>query len=287
MVATTNPMYRFVTFVDGSNLAATLRRMSLRIDNYEPLYRHIFENATKAWRTTFDGPGAAAQLHRVKWYEVGSLDEWNLDDAKAQLVLRDIFERDADLKRFYLALAAQKNPNRSRADLAHDAWSLCFTDVRRWYEERRDLVDGFRRFHYAIRSATGFIDLVECGHWKLDLIRRQVLEKGLDTRLAVDLVTLIDTYEVALLVPGDTEIPSIEHVQARGRHVGVVEFIAGNGRERRPEKGLSRVRVAADFVVQVHEADLLKAGIVKKTTGPTGATQAAASRISGQGQIPS
>jgi uncharacterized LabA/DUF88 family protein len=279
MAATIHPMYRFVTFVDGSSLAATLRRMSLRIDNYEPLYRHIFENATKAWRTTFDGPGATAQLHRVKWYEVGSLDEWNLDDERAQLVLRDIFERDADSKRLYMALAAQKHPQRSRVELADDAWSLCFTDVRRWYEERRDLVDGFRRFHYAVRSATGFIDLVECGHWKLDLIRRQVMEKGLDTRLAVDLVTLLDTYEVALLVPGDTEIPSIEHVQARGRHVGVIEFVAGNGRERKAAPALSRIRVAADFVVQVHEADLLNAGIVKKTTGPPGATQAATRRM--------
>jgi uncharacterized LabA/DUF88 family protein len=280
-------MYRFVTFVDGSNLAATLRRMSLRIDNYEPLYRHIFENATKAWRTTFDGPGAAAQLHRVKWYEVGSLDEWNLDDAKAQLVLRDIFERDTDSKRFYMALAAQKAPHRSRTELAHDAWSLCFTDVRRWYEERRDLVEGFRRFHYAIRSATGFIDLVECGHWKLDLIHRQVIEKGLDTRLAVDLVTLIDTYEVALIVPGDTEIPSVEHVQARGRHVGVVEFVSGNGRERKAVSALSRIRMAADFVVQVHESDLISRGIVKKASGPPGAAQTASTRIAPQADIPS
>src|SRR5262245_28173827 len=153
-------MHRFVTFVDGSSLAGMLRRMSLRVDKYEPLFRHIFESAAKAWRTTFDGPAAPAQLHRVKWYEIGALDEWNLDDQKAQLVLRDVFERDADSKRFYLALASQKAPHRSRADLAHDAWTLCFTDVRRWYDERRDLVEGFRRFHYAIRSATDFIDLV-------------------------------------------------------------------------------------------------------------------------------
>jgi uncharacterized LabA/DUF88 family protein len=280
-------MYRFVTFVDGSNLAATLRRMSLRIDSYEPLYRYIFEGATKAWRTTFDGPAAAAQLHRVKWYEIGSLDEWNLDDAKAQLVLRDIFERDTDAKRMYMALAGQKAPHRSRAELAQDAWSLCFTDARRWYEERRDLVDGFRRFHYAIRSTAGFIDLVECGHWKLDLIRRQVIEKGLDTRLAVDLVTLLDTYEVALIVPGDTEVPSVEHVQARGRHVGVVEFIAGSGRDKRGVQALSRIRVAADFVVQVHETELISRGIVKKAGSQHAAAAATASRISGHSDIPS
>jgi uncharacterized LabA/DUF88 family protein len=270
-------MYRFVIFVDGSNFAGVLRRLSLRVDNYEPLFRHIFEGATRAWRTTFDGAGAPAQLHRVKWYEVGSLDEWNLDDAKAQLALREVFERDHDAKRFYMALASQKNPNRPRSDHAHDAWSMCFTDARRWYEERRDLVDGFRRFHYAIRSGTGFIDVVECGHWKLDLIHRQVLEKGLETRLAVDMVTLLDTYDVALLVPGDGEtIPSIDHVQARGRHVGVVEFVSAQPRERSGPPQLSRVRMSADFVVQVGETELIERGLAKKAVRPPTAAAAAA-----------
>jgi uncharacterized LabA/DUF88 family protein len=270
-------MHRFVIFVDGSTLAGALRRSSLRIDNYETLFRHIFEGATRAWRTTFDGPAAPAQLHRVKWYEVGSLDEWNLDDAKAQLVLRDIFERDHESKRFYMALASQKGPQRSRAELAHEAWSLCFTDIRRWYEERRDLVDGFRRFHYAIRSATDFIDLVECGHWKLDLIHRQVIEKGLETRLAVDMVTLMDTYDVAVLVPGDADtVPSLDHVQARGRHVGVVELLSGGPREKKGAAPMSRLRVAADFVVQVSETDLISRGLAKKAAGASTSTSASA-----------
>jgi uncharacterized LabA/DUF88 family protein len=278
-------MYRFVIFVDGSNLAGILRRMNLRVDDYEALFRHVFEGATKAWRTTFDGPGAHAQLHRVKWYEVGSLDEWNLDDPKAQLVLRDIFERDPDSKRFYMALASQKAPHRQRSELAQDAWSLCFTDLRRWYEERRDLVEGFRRFHYAIRSTTDFIDLVECGHWKLDLIHRQVTEKGLDTRLAVDMVTLLDTYEVALLLPGESDIPSVDHVQARGRHVGVVELAAGHAREKKGTLSLSRLRVAADFVVEMREAELISRGLARKATSVS--TAAASSGIPRQSDIPS
>jgi uncharacterized LabA/DUF88 family protein len=278
-------MYRFVIFVDGSSFAGVLRRFNLRVDNYETLFRYVFEGATKTWRTTFEGAGIPAQLHRVKWYEVGSLDEWNLDDAKAQLALHDVFERDHEMKRFYMALAIQKNPDRTRAEHAHDAWSLCFTDARRWYEERRDLVEGFRRFHYAIRSATGFIDVVECGHWKLDLIHRQVLEKGLDMRLAVDMVTLLDTYDVALLVPGDTEnIPSVDHVQARGRHVGVVEFVSPHARERKGSAALSRLRMAADFVVPVNETDLIARGLAEKATRAS-STAGAAPSLSRQSDI--
>jgi len=258
-------MYRFVTFVDGSNLAGLLRRMSLRVDNYETLFRHVFEGATKAWRTTFDGSAAPAQLHRVKWYEVGSMDEWNLADSKAQTVLRELFDKDRDLKRAYMAIAGQKLGSRPQSEVALEAWTLCFNDLRRWYDERRELVEGFRRFHYAIRSGTDFIDVVECGHWKLDLLHRSVVEKGLDMRLAVDMVTLLENYDVAVLIAGDTDnIPSLDHVQAKGRHVGVVDFLAGHPRERRVAAPSSRLKVSADFVVQVYEMDLISRGIAKK-----------------------
>ena len=70
----------------------------------------------------------------------------------------------------------------------------------------------------------------------MDLIHRQVVEKGLDTRLAVDLLTLLDTYEVALLMPGDIDVPSVDHVQAKGRHVGVVEFVGGHSREEKERR---------------------------------------------------
>jgi uncharacterized LabA/DUF88 family protein len=259
-------MYRFVTFVDGSNLVGVLRRMNLRVEDYEALFRHIFDTATKVWKGTFDGGSPVAQLHGVKWYEVGSLDEWNLGDAKAQAVLRDIFDKDRDLRRTYMALAGQKLPGRPQAEIAVEAWSMCFNDLSQWYKERQELVEGFRRFHYAIRSGTDFIDVIECGHWKLDLLHRTVLEKGLDTRLAVDMVTLLDNYEVALLISGDADnIPCLDFVQSKGRHVAVVEFLGGYPPEKKGPASSSRLKVAADFVVQIYEMDLVGRSIAKKT----------------------
>jgi hypothetical protein len=45
------------------------------------------------------------QLKRVYWYGIGTIDEWNLADPKAQFHLHERFEADRDLKRIYLALA--------------------------------------------------------------------------------------------------------------------------------------------------------------------------------------
>lgn len=263
-------MHRFGMFVDGSNLFGILQRINLRIDDYEALFRLIFESAVRTWKSTFDGPVLSPQLHRVKWYEVGSLDEWNLTDMKAQSALRDLFERDKDLKRSYTALASQKMPDSPPADVTREAWTMCLNDARQWYDERRNLVDGFRRFHYAIRSGTNFIDVVECGHWKLDLLHRSAVEKGLDTRLAVDMVTLIDNYDVALLVSGDADnIPGLDYVRSKGRHVGVIEFLPGaSPAEKKGVASSSRLKIAADFVVQIYEKELVDRGLAKRRVDP-------------------
>jgi hypothetical protein len=92
------------------------------------------------------------------------------------------------------------------------------------------------------------------------------------------MVTLLDTYDVALLVPGDGEtIPSVDHVQARGRHVGVVEFVSGQHRERSGPPQLSRVRMSADFVVQVGESELIERGLAKKAVRPSSTASASVS----------
>lgn len=259
-------MQRFLIFVDGSNLNGILRRLTLKVDDYESLFRHIFEAAAKTWRSTLDGGGVVpAHMLRVQWYEVGSTDEWDLTDPKAQGTLRDVFEKDKDTKRNYLALAGPKNPGKSQDDLMLEAWSLCFQDLKQWYEERHSLVDGFRRFHHSIRSTTDFIDVIECGHWKLDLMRRTVLEKGLDTRLAVDMVTMADCYDVAVLISGDADnIPCLDYLKAKGKHVAVVEFLAGYPPEKKGGNFSSRLKLAADFVVQTYEMDLVTKGIGKK-----------------------
>jgi uncharacterized LabA/DUF88 family protein len=210
--------------------------MNIRVDDYQRFYRFIFNAAVELWRNTLSsGPSALAQLLRVNWYEVGAVDEWDLADAKAQATLREIFDRDLELKRAYMALAGQMLPGRAQAEVAMEAWKMCFDEFRRWYEQRLDLVEGFRRFHHAVRSSTDFIDVIECGHWKVDLLHRTVLEKGLDTRLAVDMVTTCDTYDVAVLLSGDADnidlIHSIGLTETRTKcglivnHSQIVSFI--------------------------------------------------------------
>ena len=101
-------MHRFALFVDGSNLFGSLKTMSLRVDDYEAFFKNIFTQAVARWRSTMDAASQPqAQLFRVYWYEVGSMDQWNLTDAKAQAHLRDRFDSDKEVKRTYMALAGR------------------------------------------------------------------------------------------------------------------------------------------------------------------------------------
>lgn len=266
-------MHRFVIFVDGSNLSGALRQMNVRVDDYEAFYRYLFDAAVETWRDTLNATSPqAAQLVRTYWYELGTMDEWDLADAKAQATLREYFENDRDLKRSYMALAGEKLPGRPQGEVAVEAWSMCFKEFEGWYERRTELLQGFRRFHHAIRASTDFIDVIECGHWKVDLLNRSLFEKGLDTRLAVDLVTMAQNFDVAVIVSGDADhIPSMDHVKAMGRHVGVVEFLAGYPPEKKGRGFSSRLKVVADFVVQIYEMDLVGKGFAKKAGQDQGA----------------
>lgn len=259
-------MIRFAIFVDGSNLVGCLRDMNLRVEDYQAFYRSIFDQAVEVWRDT----GAVStppplQLKRVYWYEVGSIDEWNLTDPKAQLHLQERFEADRELKRLYMALAGEKLKGAAQEAVTKEAWSMCFKEFKDWYEKKKALLEGMRRFHHAIRGSTDFIDVIESGHWKVDFLHRTLTEKGLDASLAVDMVALADNYDVALVLSGDADsIPSINYIKTRDKHVGVVEFVSGYPPEKKGKSFSSRLGLAADFVVRIYEMSLVAKNIGKK-----------------------
>jgi uncharacterized LabA/DUF88 family protein len=73
------------------------------------------------------------------------------------------------------------------------------------------------------------------------------------------MVALQDTYDIALLISGDADgIPGINYVKGRSKHVGVAEFRRGAPADFPTKGASSRLKIAADFVVQVYEADLIR-----------------------------
>lgn len=261
-------MIRFVTFVDGSNLDGVLKHLNLRVDDYGSFYRHVFEQSVQDWGRTFaeGSPWPSAQHSRIYWYVVGKMDEWDLNDPKAEGRIRGRFEMNPRLRDNYCEEIARRKPELSAERRLEEAWQLCFTETRDWYDGKRKALERKKRFYHGVQAATDFVEIRQEGHWKVDLLHHTLSEKGLDVSLAVDMIALQDTYDVALLISGDADgIPGINYVKGRSKHVGVVEFRRGAPADFPGKGASSRLKIAADFVVQVYETDLIRRNLAYRS----------------------
>lgn len=257
---------RFAFFVDGSNLLGSLKKLGVQVDDYATFYQFLFKQCVDKVRYVYlDPTDIKARISRIYWYEVGSMDDWDLESPAAKQSLKEAFGKNSELKRSFMALAGHQNPGLNPAQLYDIAWESCFGQIQAWYQSKQSSLEGIKRFHYSVQSQTDFIDIIECGHWKVDMLNRKVEEKGLDTSLAVDMVTQVSHYDVAILVSGDADaIPSLNFVKREGKHVGVIEFIKGYPPESRGRQSSSRLKVAADFVPQIYEMDLVRENIARQ-----------------------
>lgn len=261
-------MVKFVTFVDGSNLDGVLKHLNLRVDDYGSFYRHVFDQSVQDWGRTFaDGsPWPSAQHSRTYWYVVGKMDEWDLNDPKAENRIRSRFEMNPRLRESYGDEIARRRPELSLERRAEEAWQLCFAETREWYDGKRKALERKKRFYHGVQAATDFVEIRQEGHWKVDLLHHSLSEKGLDVSLAVDMIALQDTYDVALLISGDADgIPGINYMKSRAKHVGVVEFRRGSATDFVGKGTSSRLKIAADFVVQIYESDLIRRNLAYRS----------------------
>jgi uncharacterized LabA/DUF88 family protein len=259
-------MVRFAFFVDGSNLFGSLKEMGIEVDDYQSFFTYLFKAAEQQWHTSVNaGQSVATMLQRIYWYQVSSIDSWNLDDAQAQAFLHERFDANTHFKAKYMEAARKTMVGQTQAAVALKAWSLCFAELRDWYDSKKRILDGMRRFHYGVQSSTDLIDILEIGHWKVDFFTQSLEEKGLDTRLAVDMIALEQNYDVAIVVSGDADsIPSIDLMKRRGKHVGAVEFVRGYPPEQKGRSFSSKIKLSADFVSRIYEMDVIGKNVARK-----------------------
>lgn len=263
---------RFAIFADGSNLYGSLSRtLGVEVTDYERLFRRIFSDCANTWKTSsILGQEPTCQLTRVYWYVIGAIDEWDIKNPRTEASLHSLFEgRDAsDLRSGYLARASASNPDLTTAQAQQKAFSLCMSDFEGWYSRQNERLRRMRSFYCAVRNRTDLLDIIECGRWKIDFLSRRVIEKGLDTQLAVDMLDLIDTYDIAIVVSGDADsIPSIRYAKRQGKQVIAVEFRD----DRQSSLYSSQLKTTADIVIQLRHSDLIHESFVRKREQNTSA----------------
>lgn len=261
-------MINLMSFVNGSNLFGTFKHLEVFVDDYEALYRYIFSQAVDQWRSTVNGPTPPSmRLLRVYWYVVDSMDEWDLNSMRSRQYLHERFVEDRDVRSRWITEAARVNAARGMdpARLEQVAFSMCFDDFKGWYEKKQSILSGMNRFYHAVESASDFIDIRRSGRWKVDLLHKNITEKGLDAGFAVDLIYFKQQYDITLLIGADTDgIPGLEYIKEAGKQVLSVEFNRGSRPEGRPKPAATKLKLSADCIIPIYEADLVRLGLASK-----------------------
>jgi uncharacterized LabA/DUF88 family protein len=257
---------RFVLFVDGSNFFGTVMRMNMRVLEYQAFFKHIFRKSVESWKVSFyDEPKLPIELRRIYWYTIGEMDDWDLNEPKSQEYLKAQFDQNLSLRQKYYTEASIRSPHQPDHQIELEAWNLWFTEIKDWYDNKCKAFDKMRRFHHGVQRSTNFLEIIPIARWKVDFFSKSVSEKGLDTALAVDMVGLIDNYDVAIVFSGDADmVPSINYAKSHNKSIGVVEFFEGNSPKDRGKASLSYLQVAADFLVRIYEMDLVQEKLVEK-----------------------
>lgn len=165
----------------------------------------------------------------------------------------------ADVNSHFKAKAgvAKQTPQSEEA-LQELGWQLFIDEVHQWQATKRKSLDGIKRFHRTIQK-TSFMDLHETGHWQLDFLRRQAVETGIDSALAVSMVTSAPNYDIALLITSDADAIPSKHLRNQGKQVIAVEFLHDKFHSR-SRHASNRLKAEVDMVIPIYTRDLIESG---------------------------
>lgn len=256
---------RACIFVDGENLRHSI------VELFDPHFnRNDYLPKTADWENFFNHlvEEADAELRlRTYWYVVEELDFWPyqiprlLRETPAQL--EQMLRQD----RYWVAkLDGVTGPKMSVQDAAN-------TLIQRENGMRRRF-DGWKHLQNGIAESHDSIEFRRAGSIRYNLFRQNFgQEKGVDVKLATDLLKLNDIYDVGIIVSGDADyVPAVQNVKDWGKHIVNVSFLKKSGGLL--PGGARRLNRMTDRNIEVGYDDMLRFMNVKipeATPAPAGA----------------
>jgi uncharacterized LabA/DUF88 family protein len=216
-------------FVDGENFRHTIGDLFTQFnkDNYLP------KNAD--WTSLFDWivnkECSNGQRIRTYWYVIKQLDifPYNLPDPNRIIAntsphtqLQAILSKHEPYKNELLTLNEPQKTTRM-IDMLKDLHKHNAEMLRRF--------NGWTTIQEGISTKQKGIEFRRAGAMKCNLFNNTLgSEKAVDVKLAVDMITLKDMYDVALIVSGDQDyVPAVEVVKDSGKQVVNVAFNTRSG----------------------------------------------------------
>ena len=217
---------RVCVFVDGENLRFSIRELFPNFDHRDYLPK------TADWtglyeKVVAEATGGSGDRLRTYWYVSQHVDAFPRPLKRSKRTDEAIMgwsRRNQRLLRDTLAnLSSRERTTRLQelqSELEHE-----LNKIRSRFDGISVLQNGISTKHIAI-------EFRRSGAISYNLITRQFgQEKTVDVNLAVDMVTLSDNYELAIIVSGDQDyVPAAQAVKNKGKRVVNVAFRARSGR---------------------------------------------------------
>jgi uncharacterized LabA/DUF88 family protein len=240
---------RACIFVDGENLRHSL------IELFDPIFRRD-DYLPKAadWESFFNHlvDEADAEIRmRTYWYVVDEIDFYPYQ--LARLAREDVVRLEQILRQDRYWTAKLDGVRGPRVSVQDAAKSLLQREhaMRRRFEGWQQLQNGIAESHDAV-------EFRRSGSIRYDLFRQGFgQEKGVDVKLATDLLVLNDIYDVGIIVSGDADyVPVVQSVKDWGKHIVNVSFLKKNGGLL--PGGARRLNRIADRSIEVGYEEMLQ-----------------------------
>jgi uncharacterized LabA/DUF88 family protein len=241
---------RVCIFVDGENLRHSIVKLFPEFDKRTYLPRADW-TALFDWVTEKSLPGA--ERVRTYWYVVKKIDfsppNFEQIEKEGGVSLLTFLQKDVDFKRNYESASDEQKP-------------IYIQDICKVLHSRQDEMRkrsrGWENLHEVIEGSTKSVEFRKVGTIRYDLLKKELGdEKAVDVHLAVDMVTLKDIYDVAVILSGDQDyVPAVKAVKDFGKQVVNVAFKREDGKLL--PGGAKRLGQTTDWCLEVSHEDLKK-----------------------------
>jgi uncharacterized LabA/DUF88 family protein len=209
-------------FVDGENFRYSLKdlfqngRFTYGKSDYLPQANwHCFFTSIAA---RFD-----CELLRTYWYVVEHVD------CRPYRIPHTWADKERFLARWY--------GERIRACSTPDERKEVLRAIEQEIEKSRRAIEGrargWREVQASIENNNDQLEFRRSGSIPYDLVACQFgVEKGVDTQMTTDMITLSDIFDVAIILSGDADyLPPVAAIKMRGKLVYSVSFLDEKGRQ--------------------------------------------------------
>jgi uncharacterized LabA/DUF88 family protein len=253
-------MQKISIFIDGPNYIMNLKNHGILMNDYEKLFYDILMKTNQCLSQYATNRDEAMRICRVYWYQVGDLDKINTDDPNTVKWLRGKFSYNERAKSFYFYKTASAEELANRDSFNEEkSWTRYLDDLRNWYLEKIQQIERQRHWSNGLMKKIDFVTFSFAGYWKVDVDEFRVFEKMVDTQIVADIISLMNTYDILLLVGGDQDmIPAFREAKRAGKMTGVVDI---SDSDRKSPSMSAELLSTADFIIRITKEELLAKGI--------------------------